>query len=112
MMTTLLDSILAFPLFEDFNGLFNFLGETVSKPIGRHYQTIGKSGRPHVLSPLNKFFWCYVDCDYSYWNKTWHTGPMCHNQLYPRPSTCGLIFCKFKEVPLWLSREIVDNNMS
>ena len=46
-----------FPTFKILMACFVFLGESVSKLVGRHYQSIGiKSGRPHVLSPLNEFF--------------------------------------------------------
>ena len=46
-----------FPTFKILMTCFIFLGGSVSKLVGRHYQSIGiKSGRPHDLSPLNEFF--------------------------------------------------------
>jgi len=103
-----------FPTFKILMTCFIFLGGSVSKLVGRHYQSIGiKSGRPHDLSPLNEFFLMLcrlrlglLEQDLAY---RFHVS---------QPTVSWIInmwinfcFCKFKEVPLWPSKEIVDNNM-
>ena len=45
-----------FPIFKILMACFVFLGESVSKLVSTSYHSVGKPGRPHILSPLNEFF--------------------------------------------------------
>ena len=80
-----------FPIFKILMVCFIFLDESVSKLVGISYQSAGKPDRPHILSPLNEFFSCYVNFDWDYWKRAWYTNFTCHNQQCPESAAHGLI---------------------
>ena len=91
---------------------FTFLGKAVSELSYRDHYKLTK-GKPYKLSPLNKFFLMLCRL---------HLGLYEHDLAYrfgvsqiTVSRVCltwiNLCYCKFKEVPIWPSRSIIDCNM-
>ena len=106
-----------FPSMELLMVCFTFLGNAVSKLSCRdHYKLI--KGRPHKLSPLNEFFLmlCRLRLGLYELDLAYRFGV---SQATVSQATVSHIcstwinfwYCKFKEVPIWRSRSVVDCNM-
>ena len=88
---------------------FTFLGAAASKlSYGDHYKQ--SKGKPHRLSPLNKFFMmpCHLrlglhEQDLAYRFQV--------SQLTVSRIWSTWINCKFIEIPIWPTRSIIDCNM-
>ena len=91
---------------------FTFLGSAVSKlSYGDHHKQ--SKGKPHKLSLLNEFFMMLCRL---------RLGPyeqdLAHRFQVSQPTISRICstwinfcFCKFKEIPIWPSRTIIDCNM-
>lgn len=91
---------------------FTFLGTAVSKlSYGDHYKQ--SKSKPHKLSPLNEFFMmlCRLqlrlyeqDLAYRFQVSQPTVSRICSTYI-------NFCYCKFKEIPIWLARSIIDCNM-
>ena len=102
-----------FPTFKILMACFLFLGESASKLSYGAYEGTGKTRRSHILSPINEFFLmlCRMRLGLLEQDLAYRFG--ISQSTVSRVITTWINFCysKFKEVPIWPSREVVDNNM-
>ena len=102
-----------FPTLKLLMACFLFLGESVSKLSYRAYKGTGKAERPHILSPLNEFFLMLCQLRLGLLEQDLVYRFRVSQPTVSRVITTRINFCysKFKEVPIWPSKETVDNNM-
>ena len=102
--------------FSYFMACFNFLGSAVTTLCynnSKNGNTQAAVGRPHSLSPLNEFFLTMcrlrlglkeVDLSYRFQVAQSTVSRICNTWI-------AFLFYKFKEIPLWPTRDTVDHHM-
>ena len=91
---------------------FTFLGDAVSNLSYRDYTNLIK-GKPHKLSPLNEFFLmlCRLRLGLYEQDLAYRFGISQTSVSRIVSAWVNFCYCKFKELPIWPSRTIVDANM-
>ena len=101
-----------FPSMELLMVCFTFLGKAVSELSYRDHYKLSK-GKPHKLSPLNEFFLMLCRLRLGLYEQDLAYRFQVSQTTVSRVCSTWINFCysKFKEIPIWPSRSVVDCNM-